>query len=107
MNEKFNIFFKNSSNVFLAWVTNFACNYFGTFSFLTFITNVNFIIFLIQSFRHSINLHILIYATYLSKINVLTQSLKNITTKKKSLLKLWYQNFYAFNLISIFVINIK
>ncbi len=53
---------------FLAWVTNFACNYFGTFGFLTFNTDVNFIIFVIQSFSHSINLHILIYATYLSKI---------------------------------------
>jgi len=58
---------------FLAWVTNFTCNYFGTFGFLTLIIDVNFIIFLIQSCRHSINLHIFIYATYLSKIDVLTK----------------------------------
>jgi hypothetical protein len=91
---------------FWAWVTNFACNYFGTFGFLTFITNVNFIIFLIQIFRHSINLHISVYSTYLLKIKLLTKSLKNII-KKKSLLKLWYQNFYAINLISKCLIKIK
>jgi hypothetical protein len=50
-------------------------NYLGTFSILTFIIDFNFIIILIQGFKHSINLHILIYATYLSKINVLTKYL--------------------------------
>jgi len=69
MNKKLNICFKNSSNVFFTWVRNFTYNYLDTFSFLTFIIDFNFMIFLIESFRHFINLCILIYATYLLKIN--------------------------------------
>jgi hypothetical protein len=50
---------------FFTWVRNFAYNYLGTFGFLTFIIDFNFIIFEIQFLKHSIDLHILIYATYI------------------------------------------
>jgi intergrase/recombinase len=56
---------KIQAMVFFAWVRNFAYNYLRTFGFLAFIIDFNFIIFLIQSLKHSINLHILTDAIYL------------------------------------------
>jgi hypothetical protein len=75
---------------FFAWVRNFVYKNLGKFGFLTFIIGFNFIIFLIQIFRHYINLHILIYATYLSKFNVFNKISVKYYNKKNSLLKLWY-----------------
>jgi hypothetical protein len=55
--------------LFFAWVINFTNNYLDTFGFLTFIIELKFVIFLVQIFRDYINLHMLIYAIYLSKKN--------------------------------------
>jgi hypothetical protein len=86
---------------FFAWVRNFAYNYLGTFDILTFILDFNFIVFLIQSFKHSINLHILIYA------NIYQISLK-YHNKIKIKTEIMVLNFvHAFNLPSIFVIKVK
>ncbi len=64
---------------FLAWVTNFTYNYLDTFGFLTFIISLNFVIFLVQIFRDYINLHMLIYAIYLS--NCFQRKLNTIARK--------------------------
>jgi len=80
---------KIQAMVFYARVKIFTYNYLGTFGFFTFIIDFNIIIFLIQSHGHSINLNILIYATYLSKFFFLKKSLK-YHNKKKTLFKLWY-----------------
>jgi len=42
---------------FFAWVTNFEYNYLSTFNLFTFIIVSDFIVFLIQIFRHYINLY--------------------------------------------------
>jgi hypothetical protein len=48
-----------------ALVKNFMYNYLGTFGFLTFIIDFNFIIILIQIFKHSINLHIFLFMPHI------------------------------------------
>jgi hypothetical protein len=66
---------------FFAWATNFTYNYLNTFRFLTFIIELIFVIFLVQISRDYINLHVLIYAIYLSNIYIF----KNIITRQTQL----------------------
>jgi prepilin signal peptidase PulO-like enzyme (type II secretory pathway) len=67
---------------FFAWVTNFEYNYLGTLSLFTFIIVFDFIIFLIQIFRHYINLYMFIWAIYLSNIIFLTKYIKKLQQDK-------------------------